>query len=72
MEDALTALAKLMREDAPLYTGATSVYPFKAQLEKKYRFTSKYGDDVPLCRVDAGDSGLIHLPRALCPVGIKD
>ena len=68
----MTRISNLMREDDPLSTGATAIYAYKAHLEKKYRFTSRFGEDVPLCRVDAGNSSLIHLPRALCPVSLHD
>jgi superfamily II DNA or RNA helicase len=65
----VTGLADLIRHDPPLRTGATAVYPHKHILEKKYRFTSRYDDEVLLHRVDGQE---IHLPRALCPVGAKD
>ena len=67
----MTVLQELYRTDTPLSTGATAVYPYKAALERKYSFTSRFGDTVSLCRVDAG-KGLIHLPREVCPVGAKD
>ncbi|CAA2141443.1 DEAD/DEAH box helicase [Hyphomicrobium sp. ghe19] len=65
----MAILAELIRHDTPLSTGATAVYPYKPSLEKKYRFTSRFGEDVPLYRVDGN---VIHLPRALCPVGAVD
>lgn len=65
----MTLLTELIRHDDPLSTGATAVYPYKPTLEKKYKFTSRFGEEVPLYRVDGN---VIHLPRALCPVGPKD
>ena len=65
----MSDLADLIRHDAPLSYGAGASYMFKFVLEKKYRFTSRYGDEVLLHRRD-GDH--IVLPRALCPVGAKD
>lgn len=65
----MAALSELIRTDKPLRTGATAVYPYKPLIEKKYRFWSRFGDEVPLCRVDGN---VIHLPRALCPVGVQD
>jgi superfamily II DNA or RNA helicase len=64
-------LSELRRHDTPISTGATAVYHYKPALEKKYRFFSRFGDEVELHRVDA-TKGLIHLPRALCPVSAND
>lgn len=38
-------------------------------MEKLYRFTSRFGEEVLLHRVDGN---VIHLPRALCPVAAND
>lgn len=65
----MISLSDLIRSDAPISTGATAVYPYKPVLEKKYRFVSRFDDEVELFRRE-GD--LIHLPRALCPVGPND
>lgn len=65
----MALLSELVRHDAPISTGATAVYPYKAGLENKYRFVSRFGEEVLLHRVD-GD--VIHLPRALCPLGAND
>ena len=65
----MAELSDLIRSDAPLSYGAGAVYPFKFLLEKKYRFTSRYGDEVLLHRRE-GDN--IILPRALCAVGPND
>lgn len=65
----MAMLADLLRHDAPLFTRASAVYPFKTVIEKKYRFTSRFGDEVLLHKV-VGDK--IYLPRALCPVGPND
>lgn len=65
----MTALADLIRHDAPKMHGAGAHYPFKHLLERRYRFTSRFGDEVLLHRRDGDDS---VLPRALCPVGPND
>lgn len=62
-------LNELIRHDAPLSTGSSAVYPRKASLEKQYRFTSRFGEEVLLHRVDGN---VIHLPRALCPIADND
>lgn len=67
----MALLSELRRKDAPIGTGATAVYHYKPALEKKYRFMSRFGDEVLLHRVDAS-KGLIHLPRALCPLSAND
>jgi superfamily II DNA or RNA helicase len=65
----LTALHELIQQAKPLRTGATAVYPYSAKLEKKFQFTSRFGDEVSLCRVEGN---VIHLPRAVCPIGVID
>jgi superfamily II DNA or RNA helicase len=65
----LTQLSDLIRHDKPISTGATAVYPYTPMIERKYKFTSRFGDEVLLHKV-VGDT--IHLPRALCPLGAKD
>jgi superfamily II DNA or RNA helicase len=62
-------LQDLIRHDKPLRTGATAVYPYSPKLERQYRFTSRFGDEVLL---HARDGGELHLPRALCPVAPVD
>jgi superfamily II DNA or RNA helicase len=70
-EGAVAVLSELIRHDKPKRYGATAVYPLTASLEKRYRFTSRFGDEVLLHSVD-GKANEIHLPRALCPVGDTD
>lgn len=65
----MSTLNELIRHDIPLKTDASAVYPFKPNLERKYRFMSRFGEEVLLHRVE-GDT--IRLPRALCPVGKVD
>lgn len=65
----MAGIGSLIRNDQPLETGATAVYPYSPSLELKYRFTSRFGDDVELFK---RDGNIIHLPRALCPVGQYD
>jgi superfamily II DNA or RNA helicase len=67
----LAILSELLTSRTPLSTGAAAVFPFKEALAQRYRFTSRFGDEVLLHRVDK-DKRLIHLPRALCPIGGKD
>lgn len=62
----MASLSDLIRTDKPLRTGAYAVYPFKPQIERKYRFTSRFDDEVLLHRVSP-DGKTILLPRALCP-----
>jgi len=65
----MAVLSELIRHDKPLRTGAVATYPFSAKLARQYRFTSRFGEEVLLHRVDGN---LIHLPRGLCPVGEID
>lgn len=67
----MATLAELIRHDQPISTGATAVYPYSPVMERKYRFVSRYDEEVLLHEVDK-ENGLIHLPRALCPVGEQD
>lgn len=71
MEDELATWSELSQKAVPLSTGATAVYPFSERLAEKFMFTSRFGDEVPLYRVDPKQK-TIHLPRELCPVGHKD
>ncbi len=65
----MTALQDLIRNEPPLECSGAAVYSLKPILEKKYRFTSRFDEEVLLHRVK-GDK--ILLPRALCPVGPND
>ncbi len=65
----MALLSEMRMKDKPLSTGATAVYPYKPQYEKRFKFTSRFGDEVLLHRVE-GDA--IHLPRALCPLSDND
>lgn len=67
----MALLHELIRHDKPLSYGATAVYPYSAAIERKYKFVSRFGEEVSLCSVDKAKN-LIHLPRALCPVGDND
>lgn len=67
----MSSLAQLIMSKPPLRTGSTAVYPYSAALERKYRFTSRFDEDVPLCRSGL-DNTELHLPRGLCPVGGTD
>jgi superfamily II DNA or RNA helicase len=62
----MASLSELVRADKPLRTGATAIYPYHPKTERKYRFMSRFDDEVLLHKVsDCGK--FIHLPRALCP-----
>ncbi|MCL4743817.1 MAG: DEAD/DEAH box helicase family protein [Burkholderiaceae bacterium] len=67
----MAILSELIRHDIPLRTDAVATYAFKPSLESKYRFTSRFGEEVLLHSVD-DEKRLIHLPRGLCPVGAVD
>lgn len=67
----MALLSELIRHDKPIATRASAVYPYKPMLERKYRFVSRFGDEVLLHRVDK-KNGLIYLPRGLCPIGQED
>src|SRR4051812_12292638 len=65
----MTDLSELIRQDPPLSYGASAAYKYTPALERKYKFTDRFEQEVLLHRRE-GD--LIHLPRALCPVGPHD
>lgn len=65
----MALLSELIRHDKPLFTGTAAVYPYQPSLEKKYRFTSRFGEEVLLHK---RRDDYIELPRALCPVGAID
>jgi superfamily II DNA or RNA helicase len=67
----MALLSELFMHEKPLRTGATAVYPYSPKLERLYKFTSRFGEEVPLCRVDLTNSE-IHLPRAICQAGGVD
>lgn len=62
-------ISELIRKDDPISVGATAVYPYSSKIEERYRFVSRFDDEVLLYRVEGN---VIHLPRALCPVGPND
>ena len=63
------SLQDLIRHDKPLRTGACAVYPYSPKVERQYKFTSRFGDEV-LLSARVGDE--LWLPRALCPVADLD
>ena len=67
----MTALSELIRHDPPISYGAMAEYRLTAAIERKYRFTSRFGDEVLLYEADKA-ANRAYLPRALCPVGPND
>ena len=67
----MATLSELIRHDPPISTGATAVYTYSPQLERKYRFVSRFDEEVLLHYIDK-EKGLIHLPRGVCPIGEDD
>src|SRR6185369_17855534 len=66
-KDTMTALKKLMCADWPLAYGAAAVYPWSESAAKKYRFKSRFGDEVLLHKkVSLEGQDYLFLPRALC------
>ena len=57
--------------EKPLRTGATAVYPYSPKLERQFKFTSRFGEEVLLSRVDM-KAKEIHVPRGVCPLGVID
>ena len=66
----MSTLSELRMTQKPLSTGATAVYPWSATLQERFRFKSRFGDEVLLFQMHDGKT--IHLPRALCPTGEID
>lgn len=62
-------MATYMVEKPPLRVGASAVFPLDLKLQKKLRFTSRFGDEVLLHDVRDGE---LHVPRALAPVRSDD
>lgn len=67
----MSSLQDMIRHDAPLSYGASAIYDYKPQIERRYKFTSRFGDEVLLYKLSK-DKKQVSLPRALCPVGGQD
>lgn len=67
----MTDLADLIRHDNALFVGSMAAYKYSPALERKYRFTSRFGDEVELFE-RSPDGKVIYLPRALCPSPLGD
>ncbi len=67
----MALISELQMTSKPLAYGATAAYPFKQTLVDRFRFTSRFGDEVLLHRV-SDDGKVVYLPRALCPIGDND
>lgn len=68
----MASLHELLRHDDPLETSGMCAYPYKPALERKYKFFSRFGEEVDLFHRDQQNPDVIWLPRALCPVGPND
>jgi superfamily II DNA or RNA helicase len=55
--------------EQPIKTGATSLFPYSAELEAAFRFKPKFGDPVSLA-IKVGNT--LHIPRRLAPIGKED
>jgi len=67
----VAVLSELIMHEKPLATGAEAVYKYSPKLERRFRFVSRFGEEVLLHRVSP-DKKFIYLPRAVCPIGVKD
>jgi superfamily II DNA or RNA helicase len=56
-------------DEQPLYTGAMSVFPWTATLEDKFRFISRFGDQVNMSH---REGNLLYVPRGAAPMGKQD
>ena len=56
---------------AAAHRGVAPSIAYKPGLERRFKFTSRFGEEVSLCRVDP-DAKVIYLPRGVCPVGEVD
>jgi len=66
----MATFSELIQYEKPLWTDACANYPYDKQLFKTYRFTSRFGEEVSLAKLN--DDGTIALPRALCPIANDD
>lgn len=67
----MTALSDLINHEKPLRYGAEAVYAYSPKLERKYKFGSRFGEEV-LLHALSPDGKQIMLPRAVCPIGDHD
>jgi superfamily II DNA or RNA helicase len=66
----MSSIRTLATTAVPIKTGASAVYGYDLKLAQKYTFKSRFDDEVvPLHKVEGN---FIHLPRALCPIGMTD
>jgi len=66
----MATFSELVQYEKPLWTDACANYPYDKQLLNTYRFTSRFGEEVLLAKLNA--DGTIALPRALCPIADDD
>lgn len=64
-----TTVGELIVHQKPLITAATAVYELDPFLAKKFTVESRYGE---IIRLYQAIGPKIHLPRAVCPLGVKD
>jgi superfamily II DNA or RNA helicase len=65
----MTHVSQLIQSDPPLWTAGCSAYKYNANLHRKYRITSRFGDVYDLTY---RDGNVIYLPRGLCPTANDD
>lgn len=65
----MTALNRIMMAAEPIAYGATAQYPYSDSLAKKFTGISRFKEPYALYR---RTGNVIHLPRAVCPVGQND
>lgn len=59
----------LLMDRRPLATAAAAVYPYDSALERRYRRTTRFGEEYSFAQ-QAGS--YLLLPRAICPLGEAD
>ena len=56
-------------DEQPIQTGAMSVFPWSAEFENKFKFISRFGDQVNMSK---REGNLLHIPRGCAPIGVHD
>jgi len=66
----MASFSELIQYEKPLWTDACANYAYDKQLLNMYRFTSRFGEEVRLAKLN--EDGTIALPRSLCPLADDD